>query len=49
LPLASHDPGKIVADLAIAGALGGDAACDIGVLRRSPGRSARWRGGQLGK
>jgi hypothetical protein len=32
-PLAVHDPGKIVVDLALAVALGGDAACDIGVLR----------------
>jgi hypothetical protein len=31
-PLAVHDPGKIVLDLAIAVALGGDAACDIAVL-----------------
>ena len=36
-PLASHDPGKIVLDLAIAVALGGDAACDIAVLRAQPG------------
>jgi len=34
--LATHDPGKIVADLAIAVALGGDAACDIAVLRAQP-------------
>ncbi len=32
-PLAVHDPGKIVTDMAIAVALGGDAACDIAVLR----------------
>jgi hypothetical protein len=43
LPLARHDPGKIVADLAVAVALGGDAACDVAVLRRAtrgvrPGR-----------
>jgi hypothetical protein len=37
LPLARHDPGKIVADLAVAVALGGDAACDIAVLRAQPG------------
>jgi Transposase DDE domain group 1 len=37
LPLATHDPGKIVTDLAIAVALGGDAACDIAVLRAQPG------------
>ncbi len=36
-PLAVHDPGKIVTDLAIAVALGGDAACDIAVLRTQPG------------
>jgi hypothetical protein len=36
-PLAIHDPGKIVADLAVAVALGGDAACDIAVLRAQPG------------
>ena len=36
-PLAIHDPGKTVTDLAIAVALGGDAACDIGVLRAQPG------------
>jgi Transposase DDE domain group 1 len=36
LPLATHDPGKIVADLAVAVALGGDAACDIAVLRAQP-------------
>lgn len=35
-PLATHDPGKIVTDLAIAVALGGDAACDIAVLRAQP-------------
>jgi len=37
LPLATHDPGKIVADLAVAIALGGDAACDVAVLRAQPG------------
>jgi hypothetical protein len=37
LPGATHDPGKIVADLAIAVALGGDAACDVAVLRSQPG------------
>src|SRR3954451_10415316 len=31
--LATHDPGKIVADLAIAVAMGGDAAADVAVLR----------------
>jgi DDE family transposase len=37
LPGATHDPGKIVSDLAIAVALGGDAACDVAVLRAQPG------------
>jgi hypothetical protein len=37
LPCATHDPGKIVADLAVAVALGGDAACDVAVLRAQPG------------
>ena len=37
LPLATHDPGKIVLDLAVAVALGGDAACDIAALRAQPG------------
>jgi Transposase DDE domain group 1 len=37
LPFAVHDPGKIVLDLAVAVALGGDAACDVGVLRAQPG------------
>ena len=36
-PLATHDPGKIVLDLAVAVALGGDAACDVAVLRAQPG------------
>lgn len=36
-PLAVHDPGKIVLDLALMVALGGDAACDLGVLRAQPG------------
>ena len=36
-PLAIHDPAKIVLDLAIAVALGGDAACDVAVLRAQPG------------
>ena len=36
-PLAVHDPGKIVGDLAVAVALGGDAAADIAVLRAQPG------------
>lgn len=36
-PLAIHNPGRIVLDLAVAVALGGDAACDVGVLRAQPG------------
>src|SRR6187455_3003260 len=36
-PLATHDPGKIVLDLAIAVALGGDAAANVAVLRAQPG------------
>jgi hypothetical protein len=36
-PRARHDPGKIVRDLALAVALGGDAACDIAVLRAQSG------------
>jgi hypothetical protein len=35
-PAAVHDPGKIVVDLAIAVALGGDCLADIGVLRAEP-------------
>jgi len=36
-PLAVHDPGKIIADLAAAVALGGDCLADIAVLREQPG------------
>jgi hypothetical protein len=35
--LAIHDPGKIVLDLAVAVALGGDCAADIAVARAQPG------------
>jgi hypothetical protein len=35
-PRAVHDPGKIVADLAMAVALGGDCLADIAVLRAQP-------------
>ena len=35
-PRAVHDPGKIVADLAVALALGGDCLADIAVLRAEP-------------
>jgi hypothetical protein len=37
VPWAVHDPGKIVADLAVALALGGDRLADIAVLREQPG------------
>lgn len=36
-PLASHDPGKIMVDLAIAVAIGGDCLADVAVLRAEPG------------
>jgi len=36
-PLAVHDPGKVVADLAVMLALGGDCLADIGLLRAEPG------------
>lgn len=36
-PLANHDPGKIVCDLAIALAIGGDCLADVAVLRAEPG------------
>lgn len=36
-PLAVHDPGKIVLDLAIAIAVGGDCLADIGLVRAEPG------------
>src|SRR3984885_15060920 len=36
-PRAVHDPGKIIADLAAAVALGGDCLADIAVLRDQPG------------
>jgi hypothetical protein len=35
-PRAIHDPGKIIADLAVAVALGGDCLADIAVLRSQP-------------
>ena len=37
-----HDPGRILLDLALAVALGGDCAADIAVLRAEPAVSARW-------
>lgn len=45
-PLATHDPGKIVLDLAASLALGGDCVSDLAVLRANPvcsGRSHRIR------
>ncbi len=36
-PLATHNPGKIVLDLAIAVAVGGDCAADVSLLRTQPG------------
>lgn len=36
-PMASHDPGKIVLDLAVMVALGGDCAADVALLRGEPG------------
>ena len=36
-PLAVHDPGKIITDLAVSLALGGDCLADLGVLRGEPG------------
>jgi len=36
-PGAKHDPGKIMLDLALAVALGGDCLADLGVLRGEPG------------
>ncbi|MDQ2957462.1 MAG: transposase, partial [Actinomycetota bacterium] len=36
-PLARHDPGKILTDLAIALAVGGDCLADVAVLRAEPG------------
>lgn len=35
-PLAPHDPGKIIADLAVAVALGGDCLADINQVRAYP-------------
>jgi Transposase DDE domain group 1 len=37
VPRAVHDPGKIITDLAVALALGGDCLADIAVLRAEPG------------
>lgn len=35
-PVARHDPGKVVLDLAVALALGGDCLADIALLRAEP-------------
>jgi hypothetical protein len=35
-PLATHDPGKVLLDLAVSVALGGDCLADIAVLREQP-------------
>jgi len=36
-PRAVHDPGKVIADLAVTVALGGDCLADIAVVRAEPG------------
>jgi hypothetical protein len=36
-PMARHDPGKVVTDLAVTLALGGDCLADIALLRSEPG------------
>ncbi len=36
-PLAVHDPAKVLLDLAVSLALGGDCLADVGVLRSEPG------------
>ncbi|MBV9314426.1 MAG: transposase [Pseudonocardia sp.] len=47
-PLAVHDPGKIVLDLGLTVALGGDAACDLAAprarSRSPPSPPTRWPG-----
>ena len=40
-PLAIHDPGKVVLDLALSLALGGDCLADIALLRAEPGVYSR--------
>ena len=37
-PTAVHDPAKVLLDLAVSLALGGDCLADIAVLREQPGR-----------
>jgi len=36
-PAAVHDPGKVILDLAVTLALGGDCLADVAVLRAEPG------------
>ena len=36
-PFAVHDPGKIICDLAVSLALGGDCLADVGLIRSEPG------------
>ncbi len=36
-PLATHDPGKILLDLAVSVAVGGDCLADVALLREEPG------------
>jgi Transposase DDE domain group 1 len=36
-PTATHDPAKIICDLAVSSAVGGDCLADVGVLRSEPG------------
>jgi hypothetical protein len=36
-PTATHDPAKIICDLAVSLAVGGDCLADVGVLRSEPG------------
>lgn len=40
-PLASHDPGKVVLDVAVALATGGDCLADVGLLRGEAGVFSR--------
>lgn len=42
LPNTVHDPAKILLDLAVALAVGGDCLADIAVLRAEPGVYGRW-------
>ena len=41
-PRAVHDPGKIIADLVVTLALGGDCLADVALLRAEAACSARW-------